>query len=195
MTTEQRPPPREPWWHDGPAIQPPPPPPGLGPRVGSHTEGRWARWRLFGKLLLTLVVIWAVWGALHRWQPDRSTLTAGTVTLLGTWLLIVWASRPTSVAVGEDWLRIRTTRRDRWVRTDQLVKLDIWFNWANRRAVLQDRDGRRLTVDLDDLNPVMLETFRAAVRRSQAHGLRLGRAAATTLGLDRGAGPGAQPGG
>jgi hypothetical protein len=79
------------------------------------------------------------------------------------------------VAVGENWLRVRTTRSDHWVQTDQLVKAEVWFNWATRKLILEDRDGRRLIVDLADLNPVMLEAFRAAMRRSQAAGLRLNR--------------------
>jgi hypothetical protein len=168
------------WWREGPAIAPPPPPPGHGPRVGSRTEGRWARRR---SLLWLLVVYVLLAGPIVGWYHTRLAIALFAVAMVPCWLLVVWRSPPKSVAVGEDWLRVRTTRSDRWVQTDQLVKAEVWFNWATRKLILEDRDGRRLIVDLADLNPVMLEAFRAAMRRSQAAGLRLNRVTESTLQL------------
>src|ERR671930_296682 len=77
------------WWRDGPALPPPAPPAGLGPRLGSWTEGRWARRRLFLKVLLALAVLWAV-GALSH--PTPPAYGFGLATLLATWLLLVYAN-------------------------------------------------------------------------------------------------------
>ena len=178
-------PPREPWWRDGPATQPAPSPPGRGPRVGSWTEAKWPRRRGFLALLVVMTLVWTALGLLNgRFSPFP--LWVGT--LLGTWLVIVWRSRPRSVAVGEDWLWLRSGKHDGWVQTDDLIKLSVWFNWTRRKLILEDRAGRRLTVDLGFLaeNPVIHQAFLAAVRRSQAKGLTLNRAAANTLGLEAG---------
>ena len=172
------------WWREEPAIQPAPSPPGLGRRVGSHTEGRWARRRGFVGLLVLMTLIWTAVGLLNG---GFSPLPLWAGTLLGTWLLMVWGSRPESVSVGEDWLWRRSGKRDWWVRTDDLAKLNVWFNWHRRKLLLEDRAGRRVTVDLGFLaeNPAIHQAFLDAVRRSQAGGLTLGRAAANTLGLER----------
>jgi hypothetical protein len=175
-------PPRDRWWRDAPAMQPPPPPSGHGPRLGSWTEGRWARRRLYLKLLLLMAVLWAVVAASHPTPPSYGF---GLATLFATWLLIMYASPPKVIAVGEDWLRLRTTRRDAWVQTDQLARASLEYRWTRRLLALEDRGGRRLTVDLDDLfaNPVVREAFLAAVRRSLAGGMTANRGTAASLGL------------
>jgi hypothetical protein len=174
--------PRDRWWRDGPAMQPPPPPAGHGPRLGSWTEGRWARRRLYLKVLLVMVVLWAVVAASH---PTPPSLGFGIATLLGTWLLIIYASPPKVIAVGQDWLRVRSTRRDAWVQTDELVRASLEYRWTRRLLELEDRNGRRLRVDLDDLfaNSVVSDAFLAAVRRSHAGGMVANRGTAATLGL------------
>jgi hypothetical protein len=136
-----------------------------------------------------------IWLAVARRHGSFTPLPVWLGTLVGGWLVIVWAARPHSVAVGEDWLWLRSGRRDQWVKTDDLVKLNVWFNWTRRKLLLVDRAARRVTVDLGHLdeNPVIREAFLAAVRRSQARGLRLSRAAANTLGLARGGEPGRKP--
>jgi hypothetical protein len=180
-----RPSPRSPRGPDEPAIEPAPSPPGLGRVVGSLIEGKRQRRRGFVAVLLTIVLIWMVWALLHRsFQP----LPLWLGTLVGTWLLMVWVDRPQSVAVGADWLWLRSGRHDRWVKTDELAKVEFWGSWARRKLILRDRAGRRVTVDVGFLEekPALYAAFVDAVRRSQAAGLRLGLAAAGTLGLDRG---------
>ncbi|HYY82165.1 MAG TPA: hypothetical protein VFD04_23715 [Actinomycetes bacterium] len=171
------------WWRDGPALPPPAPPAGLGPRLGSWTEGRWARRRLFLKVLLALAVLWAVVALSH---PTPPAYGFGLATLLATWLLLVYANPARAVAVGEDWLRVRAGRRDGWVRTDQLTRAALEVRWTRRLLALEDRGGRRLRVDLDELfaNPVVREAFLAAVRRSRAAGMTANRGTAATLSLD-----------
>lgn len=87
--------------------------------------------------------------------------------------------------MGADWLRVRSTRADDWVQTNQLVRLALEIRWINRYLVMEDCDGRKLRVHLDELrgNRRVIETFLSGVRRARSTGLTLNKATTTELGL------------
>jgi hypothetical protein len=110
----------------------------------------------------------------HRRLHDRAGLAAGDLRLPSC-----------SIGVGADWLRVRSTRADDWVQTNQLVRLALEIRWINRYLVMEDCDGRKLRVHLDELrgNRRVIETFLSGVRRARSTGLTLNKATTTEFGL------------
>jgi hypothetical protein len=80
---------------------------------------------------------------------------------------------------------VRSTRSDDWVQTNQLVRLALEIRWTNRYLQMEDRDGRKLRVDLDDLraNQRVFDIFLSGVRHARSTGLTLNKATAMELGL------------
>jgi hypothetical protein len=76
-------------------------------------------------------------------------------------------------------------RSDDWVQTNQLVRLALEIRWTNRYLVMEDRDGRKLRVHLDELRSDrrVFEAFLSGVRHARSTGLTLNRATAMELGL------------
>jgi hypothetical protein len=101
------------------------------------------------------------------------------------WLLGIYAFPPRSIGVGADWLRVRSTRSDDWVQTTQLVRLALEIRWTNRYLVMEDRDGRKLRVHLDELGSDrrVFAAFLSGVRHARSTGLTLNKATAMELGL------------
>lgn len=108
--------------------------------------------------------------------------------IIPCWLLIIYGFRAHSIGAGAEWLRWYSRTRDRWVRTDDLVKVSYEPRWLTPYLVLKDRDGRYLRVDLDELraSPPLYRLVIEGVKRSQAKGLRLNLGTARELGLPRG---------
>ena len=110
----------------------------------------------------------------HRRLHDRAGLAAGDLRL------------PSPLdRVGADWLRVRSTRSDDWVQTNQLVRLALEIRWTNRYLVMEDRDGRKLRVHLDELRSDrrVFAVFLSGVRHARSTGLTLNKATAMELGL------------
>jgi hypothetical protein len=165
-----------------PILPAPPPPPGHRERLAAWGMTRSARWR---ELLAGLVIMVALGAPILGWYRTPLSWVIAACTIGPGWLLGIYAFPPRSIAVGTDWLRVRSTRRDGWVQTDQLTRLALEIRWTNRYLQMEDRDGRKLRVDLDDLraNPRVFDTFLAGVRRARSIGLTLNKATAKELGL------------
>jgi hypothetical protein len=164
------------------AVPPPPPPTGHGERLAVWGHSRKARWRaLLGALVGLTVLLAPVVG----WYRERLSWIIAACTVVPGWLLMVYGYPSRSIAVGEDWLRVRTSRRDQWVRTDRLTKVLLEYRWTNRLLVLEDGDGRRLRVYLDELrqNPEVYKVFLRAVRHSRGRGLEMNKGTARELGF------------
>jgi hypothetical protein len=165
-----------------PALPAPPPPPGYGERLAAWGMTRSARWR---ELLAGLAIMVALGAPIVDWYRTPLSWLIAACTIGPAWLLGIYAFPARSVAVGADWLRVRTSRRDDWVQTDRLTRLALEIRWTNRYLQMEDRDGRKLRVDLDDLraNRRVFDTFVSAVRHARSAGLTLNKATATELGL------------
>jgi hypothetical protein len=165
-----------------PALPAPPPPPGHGERLAAWGMTRSARWR---ELVAGLAIMVALMAPIVGWYRTPLSWVIAVCTIGPGWLLGIYAFPPRSVAVGADWLRVRTPRRDNWVQTDRLTRVALEIRWTNRYLQLEDRDGRKLRVDLDDLraNRRVFDTFLSAVRHARSAGLTLNNATATELGL------------
>ena len=81
--------------------------------------------------------------------------------------------------------RVSGTRDDNWVQTNHLTRLALEIRWTNRYLVMEDRDGRKLRVDLDDLrsNGQVYEVFLRGVRHSRSRGLTMNKGTARELGF------------
>jgi hypothetical protein len=143
---------------------------------------RYARWR---ELLAGLALLVALAAPIVGWYRTPLSWVIAACTIGPGWLLGIYAYPPRSVAVGADWLRVHSTRRDGWVQTTQLTRLALEIRWTNRYLQMEDRDGRRLRVDLDDLraDQRVFDTFLAGVRHARSAGLTLNKATARELGL------------
>jgi hypothetical protein len=76
----------------------------------------------------------------HRRLHDRAGLAAGDLRL------------PSPLDRGGRGLAAAALHRsDDWVQTTQLVRLALEIRWTNRYLVMEDRDGRKLRVHLDEL--------------------------------------------
>jgi hypothetical protein len=165
-----------------PALPAPPPPPGHGERVAAWGMTRSARWR---ELLAGLAIMVALGAPIVGWYRTPLSWLIAACTIGPCWLLGIYAFPPRSIAVGADWLRVRSTRKDGWVQTTRLTRLALEVRWTNRYLQMEDRDGRKLRVDLDDLHgdQRVFDAFLSAVRKARATGLTLNKATATELGL------------
>jgi hypothetical protein len=166
-----------------PILPPPPPPPGQGERLASWGMTRYARWR---ELLAGLVIMVALAAPIVGWYRERASWVIVACIIGPTWLLLLYGFPPRSISVGRDWLRVRSTRADDWVRTDQLAKLSLEVRvTGGRYLAMEDRDGRKLRVDLSELseNPHVVELFLSAVRRARSRGLAMNKGTAKELGL------------
>jgi hypothetical protein len=165
-----------------PVLPAPPPPPGHGERLAAWGMTRYARWR---ELLAGLVIMVALGAPIVDWYRTPLSWVIAVCTIGPGWLLGIYAFPPRSIGVGADWLRVRSTRSDDWVQTNQLVRLGLEIRWTNRYLVMEDRDGRKLRVHLDDLraNRRVFDTFVSAVRHARSTGLTLNKATAMELGL------------
>jgi len=143
---------------------------------------RSARWR---ELLAGLAIMVALGAPIVDWYRTPLSWVIAVCIIGPAWLLGIHAFPARSVAVGADWLRVRTSRRDDWVRTDRLTRLALEIRWTNRYLQMEDRDGRKLRVDLDDLraNQRVFDIFVSAVRHARSTGPTLNKATAMGLGL------------
>jgi hypothetical protein len=119
-----------------------------------------------------MIVLWAL--PTHGYRPLKPALIGTASTLLPIWLLMVYAFGPHSLSVGEGWLATRKRRKVRWVRTDQLARVSARSTWGMTSwLTLEDRDGRSLRVDLDDLraNPEVWKVFLRSFRHSRGSGM------------------------
>jgi hypothetical protein len=89
------------------------------------------------------------------------------------------------IGVGADWLRVRVTRSTTGCRSTS------WSGWPWRSAgptaiylVMEDREGRKLRVHLDELRSDrrVFEAFLSRVRHARSTGLTLNKATAMELG-------------
>ena len=160
----------------------PPPPPGHGERLAAWGTTRSARWR---ELLGGLVIMVALMAPILGWYRTPLSWLIAACTIGPGWLLLIYAYPARAIAVGVDWLRVRSTRKDGWVQTTRLTRLALEIRWTNRYLQMEDRDGRKLRVDLDDLHgdQRVFDAFLSAVRKARAAGLTLNKATATELGL------------
>lgn len=166
-----------------PSIPPPPPPPGQGERLASWGMTRYARWR---EAIAGLVIMVGLAAPLVGWYRERASWVIVACIIGPTWLLLLYGFPPRSISVGRDWLRVRSTRADDWVRTDQLAKLSLEVRvTGGRYLAMEDRDGRTLRVDLSELseNPHVVELFLSAVRRARSRGLAMNKGTAKELGF------------
>jgi hypothetical protein len=165
-----------------PVLPAPPPPPGHGERLAAWGTTRHARWR---ELLGGLAIMVALMAPILGWYRTPLSWVIAACTIGPGWLLLIYAYPARSIAVGADWLRVRSTRRDGWVQTNQLTRLALEIRWTNRYLQMEDRDGRRLRVDLDELrgDRRVFDTFLSGVRRARSTGLTLNKATAMELGL------------
>jgi hypothetical protein len=143
---------------------------------------RSARWK---ELLAGLAIMVALGAPIVDWYRTPLSWLIAACAIGPGWLLGVYAFPPRSIAVGADWLRVRTPRKDGWVQTTRLTRLALEIRWTNRYLQMEDRDGRKLRVDLDDLrsDQRVLDAFLSAVRHARAAGLTLNKATAAELGL------------
>jgi hypothetical protein len=166
-----------------PVLPPPPPPPGQGERLASWGMTRYARWR---EAIAGLVIMVGLAAPLVGGYRERASWVIAACTIGPTWLLLLYGFPPRSISVGRDWLRVRTTRDDHWVRTDQLTKLSLEIRLPGARYLaMEDRDGRKLRVNLSELseNPHVVEPFLSAVRRARSRGLVMNKGTAKELGF------------
>jgi hypothetical protein len=165
-----------------PVLPAPPPPPGHGKRLAAWGMTRYARWR---ELIAGLVTMVALAAPIVGWYRTPASWIIAACTIGPGWLLGIYAYPPRSIGVGADWLRVRSTRSDHWVQTNQLARLSLEIRWTNRYLVMEDREGRKLRVDLDDLraDQRVYEAFLFAVRHARSQGLILNRATAWELGF------------
>jgi hypothetical protein len=165
-----------------PVLPAPPPPPGHGERLAAWGMTRYARWR---ELVAGLVIMVALGAPIVGWYRTPLSWVIAACTIGPAWLLLIYAYPARSIAVGVDWLRVRSTRRDGWVQTNQLTRLALEIRWTNRYLQMEDRDGRKLRVDLDDLHgdQRVFDAFLSAVRKARAAGLTINKATATELSL------------
>lgn len=165
------------------AVPPPSPPPGHGKRLAAWGHSRGTRWRGLSAALVAMVLLLA---PVVGWYRERVSWIIAACTVVPAWLLILYGYPSRSIAVGEDWLRLRSTRRDGWVRTDRLTRVLLEIRWTNRFLVLEDSDGRRLRVDLSELreNPEVYKHFLRGVRHSRGRGLVMNKGTARELGFD-----------
>jgi hypothetical protein len=144
---------------------------------------RHQRWR---ELAAALVIMVALAAPVVGWYWERASLVIAACTIGPGWLLTIYGYPPRSISVGRDWLRVRSTRADDWVRTDQLTKLSLEVRLPGARYLaMEDRDGRKLRVNLSELseNPHVVELFLSAVRRARARGLAMNKGTAKELGF------------
>jgi hypothetical protein len=143
---------------------------------------RHARWR---ELVAGLLLMVALSAPIVGWYRTPLAWIIAACTIGPGWLLGIYAFPLRSVGVGADWLRVRSTRSDHWVQTDRLARLALEIRWTNRYLVMEDRDGRRLRVDLDDLraDPRVYQAFLSAVGHARSRGLSLNKATARELGF------------
>jgi hypothetical protein len=165
-----------------PVLPVPPPPPGHGERLAAWGMTRYARWR---ELVAGLAIMVALGAPIVDWYRTSLSWVIAVCTIGPGWLLGIYAYPPRSISVGTDWLRVRSTRRDGWVQTNQLTRLALEIRWTNRYLQMEDRDGRKLRVDLDDLHADrrVYEAFLSAVRHARSGGLALNKATARELGF------------
>ncbi len=116
-----------------------------------------------------MIVLWAL--PTHGYRPLKLGLIITAGTLIPTWLLMFLVNPPISISVGEGWLAMRTWRRARWVRTDELAKVKVL---TPQTIVLKDRDGRKLRMSSKDLcwNPKLFEIFTQGLRHSVETGMK-----------------------
>ena len=164
------------------AVPPPSPPPGHGERLAAWGHTRGARWR---GLLSALGILILLVAPISGWYRTRFSLILAACTILPGWLLMIYGYPSRSIAVGEDWLRVRSSRRDQWVRTDRLTRALLEIRWTNRYLVLEDADRRKLRVNLDELrqNPEVYKVFLRGVRHSRGRGLEMNKGTARELGF------------
>src|SRR5215211_1421885 len=149
-----------------PVLPAPPPPPGHGERLAAWGMTRYERWR---ELVAGLVIMVALGAPIVGWYRTPAS----------------WIIAACTIGVGADWLRVRSTRSDDWVQTNQLVRLALEIRWTNRYLVMEDRDGRKLRVYLDELRSDrrVFAAFLSGVRHARSTGLTLNKATAMELGL------------
>ena len=110
----------------------------------------------------------------HRRLHDRAGLAAGDLRL------------PSPLDRGGRGLAAAALHRsDDWVQTTQLVRLALEIRWTNRYLVMEDRDGRKLRVHLDELRSDrrVFASFLSGARHARSTGLTLNKATAMELGL------------
>jgi hypothetical protein len=119
------------------------------------------------------------------WYRTPASWIIAACTIGPGWLLGIYGFPPRSIGVGADWLRVRSTRSDDWVQTNQLVRLALEIRWTNRYLVMEDRDGRKLRVHLDELGSDrrVFAVFLSGVRHARSTGFTLNKATAMELGL------------
>jgi hypothetical protein len=165
-----------------PVLPAPLPPPGHGERLAAWGMTRYARWR---ELVAGLVIMVALGAPIVGWYRTPASWIIAACTIGPGWLLGIYGFPPRSIGVGADWLRVRSTRSDDWVQTNQLVRLALEIRWTNRYLVMEDRDGRKLRVHLDELRSDrrVFAAFLSGVRHARSTGLTLNKATAMELGL------------
>jgi hypothetical protein len=119
------------------------------------------------------------------WYQTPASWIIAACTIGPGWLLGIYGFPPRSIGVGADWLRVRSTRSDDWVQTNQLVRLALEIRWTNRYLVMEDRDRGKLWVHLAGLrgNRRVFAAFLSGVGHARSTGLTLNKATAMELGL------------
>jgi hypothetical protein len=119
------------------------------------------------------------------WYRTPLSWIIAACTIGPGWLLLIYAYPARSIGVGEDWLRVRSNRKDAWVQTNQLIRLALEIRWTNHYLVMEDRDGRKLRVDLNELrgNQRVFRAFQSAVGHARSRGLTLNKATVRELGF------------
>jgi hypothetical protein len=127
----------------------------------------------------------ALGASIVGWYQTPASWIIAACTIGPGWLLGIYAFPPRSIGVGADWLRVRSTRSDDWVQTNQLVRLALEIRWTNRYLVMEDRDRGKLWVHLAGLrgNRRVFAAFLSGVGHARSTGLTLNKATAMELGL------------
>lgn len=115
-----------------------------------------------GGLLLLLLLVDLIAGA---FSTGRAALWCGLALLLLAILV------PDRVTAGAGWVAACGPVRKRRVRTDRLVRVR-WPVGVAERVVLQDRDGARVELDIQDLthNPLLWHLVAQGARASLERG-------------------------
>jgi hypothetical protein len=127
----------------------------------------------------------ALGASIVGWYQTPASWIIAACTIGPGWLLGIYGFPPRSIGVGADWLRVRSTRSDDWVQTNQLVRLALEIRWTNRYLVMEDRDRGKLWVHLAGLrgNRRVFAAFLSGVGHARSTGLTLNKATAMELGL------------
>ncbi len=139
-----------------------------------------------GDPLKVAVAAVVVCGAYYLLRGGRELNVPVLAMVLGGGLVLGLATARAELAVGRRWLSQRAmVGRRRWVRTDQIVRVDDEVSGVDRSLTLHDRDGRRAMVMASQLRraPELRAQLVRDLATSQAAGLDLPLATRERLGL------------